>query len=96
MRIARGLASHRAQAKTLVRAEIGGLQAAIVEHQRFALAVFEEQFAIVGALDRVGDDLLEAALRHVKLVDQGCAHFTVSRGSISDKHFVATIQRAPK
>ena len=56
MRIAGRLAGHRAQAETLVGVEVGGLQPAIVEHQRFALAVFEIELAVVGAVDRVGDD----------------------------------------
>ena len=40
---------HRAQAEPL-RGVVGRLfQPAIVEHQRFGLAVFQEQFAVVGA-----------------------------------------------
>ncbi|ESZ38306.1 hypothetical protein X732_18160 [Mesorhizobium sp. L2C066B000] len=62
MSVAAGLAGHGAQAKTLVGVEIGGLQPAIVEHQRFALAVFEEQFAVVGAVQCVGDDPLDAII----------------------------------
>ena len=60
MRIAAGFTGHRTQAKPLVGVEVGGLQPAIVEHQRFALAVFEEQLAVVGAVDGLGDDLLDA------------------------------------
>ena len=49
MRIADRFVLHRAQAETL-RGVVGRLfQPAVVEHQRFGLAVFEEQFAVVGA-----------------------------------------------
>ena len=49
MRVADRVILDRAQAKSLRRV-IGCLfQPAIVEHQRFALAVFQEQLAIVGA-----------------------------------------------
>src|SRR5882757_10751207 len=49
MRIADRVVLDRAQAKTL-RGVVGRLlQPPIVEHQRFGLAVFQEQFAVVGA-----------------------------------------------
>ena len=52
MRIADRLVLDRAQAEAL-RGVVGRLlQPAIVEHQHFGLAVFEEQFAVVGALER--------------------------------------------
>ncbi|MGY3404576.1 hypothetical protein ACVWZV_000689 [Bradyrhizobium sp. GM5.1] len=48
MRVADGVVLDGAQAKTL-RGIVGRLlQPAIVEHQRFGLAVFQEQFAVVG------------------------------------------------
>jgi hypothetical protein len=49
MRIADRVVLHRAQAEAL-RGVISCLfQAAIVEHQRLGLAIFQEQLAVVGA-----------------------------------------------
>ena len=49
MRVADRVVLDRAQAEAL-RGVVGRLlEPAIVEHQRFGLAVFEEQFAVVGA-----------------------------------------------
>src|SRR4051812_45548108 len=56
-----------AQPEALVSAEVGRLQPAIVEHQRLALAVFEIKLAVVGAVDRVGDDLAHALVGNVEL-----------------------------
>jgi hypothetical protein len=78
MRVAAGLAGDRAQPKTLVGAEIRGLEPAVVEHQRFAFAVFEKELAVVGAFDRVGHDGLEALLRAIEHVRKGFCHRTVS------------------
>ena len=75
MGVAGRLAGHRAQPETLVGVEVGGLQPAIVEHQRFALAVLEIEFAVVGAVDRVGDDRADAIVRNVELSEdaRSCA-----------------------
>ena len=52
MRIADRLALDGAQPEAL-RGVVGRLlQAAVVEHQHLGLAVFEEQFAVVGAFER--------------------------------------------
>ena len=60
MRIADRLALHGAQAETL-RGVVGRLlEAAVVEHQRFGLAVLEEQLAVVGAGQAVMQDAVEA------------------------------------
>ncbi len=57
MRIADRLVLDRAQAKTL-RGVVGRLlQPAVVEGQRFGLAIFEKEFAVVGAVEAAGDDL---------------------------------------
>ena len=49
MRVADRVVLDRAQAEPL-RGVVGRLlEPAIVEHQRFGLAVFEEQFAVIGA-----------------------------------------------
>jgi hypothetical protein len=63
MRIADRFAGHRAQAKTLLGVEAAALEAAVVEHQRFGLGMFDEQLAIVGAGERFGDE--RAHLRFV-------------------------------
>ena len=64
MGIAGGFAGHRAQAKTLAGVEGGGLQPAIVEAERFALAVFQEQFPVVGALECAVHGFLDFAPVH--------------------------------
>ncbi len=64
MGVAGGLARHRAQAKALGGVEIGGLEAAVVEDQRLALAVLEVQLAVVGALQRFVDQGLHARAVH--------------------------------
>src|SRR6516165_5975956 len=48
MRVTDRIVLHRAQAKSLAGIVGRLLQPAIVEHQRFGLAVFEEQLAVVG------------------------------------------------
>ena len=77
MGVAGGFARHRAQAETLVGAEIRGLQPPVVEHQRFALAVLDEQFAVVGPFDRIGHDGLEPFLGDVELLGEGLGHGSV-------------------
>ena len=62
MRIADRVVLHRTQAKAL-RGVVGRLlQPAVVEHQHFGLAVFEEEFAIVGAFEPVLEDFNRRAL----------------------------------
>ena len=62
MRIADRFALHGAQPEPL-RGVVGRLlQAAVVEHQRFGLAVFEEQLAVVGAFEAAFEQRLGAAL----------------------------------
>ena len=56
MGIARGLARDRAQPEALRGVEGGRLQPAVVEGEAFALAVFQEQLAVIGALQRVVDE----------------------------------------
>jgi hypothetical protein len=66
VRVSRCLARHRAQAEPLVGAVVRRLQPAIVEHQRFALARFEIELAVIGAGDRFRHDLLEAGFGNVE------------------------------
>ena len=47
-----------AQAEPLGGVEAGRLEPAVVEHQRFGLAVFQEQLAVVAVAERVGHDPL--------------------------------------
>ena len=56
MREACRLACHRAQPEPLVGVEVGRLQPPVIKDERLALGVFEEQFAVVGAGDRIGND----------------------------------------
>ena len=74
MGIAGRFARNGAQAEAFVGAVVGCLQAAIVEHQRLALAAFEIEFAVVGTLDRIGHDLLDAIVGYVKSFDQCGTH----------------------
>ena len=71
MRVADRVILHRAQAKTL-RGVIGRLlQPAIVEHQRFGLAVFQEQLAVVGAGKPPRDLMAHGIAVEVGAVEQG-------------------------
>ena len=61
MGIARRLARDAAQAETLVGVEARRLEAAIVEAQRFGLAKLHEEFAVIRAIERIGDEIADAA-----------------------------------
>ena len=52
MGVARGLAGHGAQAEALGRVEARGPDAAVIERDHLALAVFQEQLAVIGAGQR--------------------------------------------
>ena len=70
MRIADRLILDRAQAEAL-RGVIGRLlEPAIVEHQHFGLPIFQEQFAVVGAVEAARDELAHLALVEPGAVDQ--------------------------
>ncbi len=58
MRIAGCFARHGAQAESLGGVEAGGLQPAVVETERLALAVFQKELAVVGVLQRLMDHVL--------------------------------------
>src|SRR4030081_1832595 len=77
---------HRAQAKTL-RGIIGGLlEPAVIEHQRFGLAVFEEQLAIVGTLQAARDLMAYGVAVEVGAVEQGgCGDHEGSDFSLSSR-----------
>ena len=71
MRIADRVILHRAQPKPL-RGVVGGLlQPPIVEHQRFGLAVFQEQFAIVGPLQPARHLMADGIAVEIGAVEQG-------------------------
>ena len=71
MRIADRVVLHRAQAETL-RGVIGRLlQPAVVEHQRFGLAVFQEQLAVVGAPKAPRDLMAHGIAVEIGAVEQG-------------------------
>ena len=70
------VARHRAQAEALRGVERRALQLAVVERQALALDILEEQLAVVGAGQRVVDQLgrlalVEAALAEEKVVGGG-------------------------
>ena len=82
VRVADRFVLDRAQAEAL-RGVVGRLlQAAVVEHQRFGLAVFEEQFAVVGAFEPAADQLPHLAAVEAGAVDQrsGDAHGRLRQG----------------
>ena len=71
MGIADRLVLDRAQAETL-RGVVGSLlEPAVVEHQRLGLAIFQEQFAVVGAFQPVRDGLSHRAAVEPGAIDQG-------------------------
>ena len=69
--IADRLVLDRAQPEALRGVEGRLLEAAIVEHQHFRLAVFQEQFAVVGAVEAAADQLTHLAAVEPGAVDQG-------------------------
>ncbi len=72
MGIADRLVLHRAQPEAL-RGVVGRLlEAAIVEHHHLRLPVFEEQFAVIGALQPMAEDAGETGLVETGAIDQGC------------------------
>ena len=71
MRVADRVVLDRAQPETL-RGVVGGLlEPAIVEHQRFGLAVFQEQFAVVGAGQPARHFVADGIAVEVGAVEQG-------------------------
>jgi hypothetical protein len=71
MRIADRVILDCAKPKSL-RGVVGGLlQPSIVEHQRFGLAVFQEQFAIVGALQPSRHLMTDGIAVEIGAVEQG-------------------------
>ena len=93
MRVADRVVLDRAQAKAL-RGVVGRLlQPAIVEHQRFGLAVFQEQLAIVGALQPPRDLVAYGIAVEIGAVEQGgCGKLghqigPLSEGCIQDSCF---------
>jgi hypothetical protein len=101
MRVADGVVLDCAQAKTL-RGVIGRLlQSAIVEHQRFGLAIFQEQFAVIGAFEPARDLPADGITVEIGAVDQGgCGELAghqispLSEGSIQDSCFPAIPREA--
>ena len=70
MGIARGFTGNGAQAKTLIGVEAGGLQASIVENERFSFPVFEEEFPVIRAADRVGNEGFQTIGRTIEGVEK--------------------------
>ena len=55
MGVIAGFPRHRAQAETAPRVEAGGADPPVIQADRFRLAIFQEQLAIIGAIGRGGD-----------------------------------------
>ena len=70
MGIADRLVLHRAQAEALRRVVGCLLEPAVVEGQRLGLAVFEEQFAVVGAIEAAAENAAHLGLVEAGAVDQ--------------------------
>ncbi len=64
MGIAGGFARHGPKAKALAGVESGRLQPVVVKAERFGLAVFQVQFPVVGALQRLIHSLLHPVTVH--------------------------------
>ena len=62
MGIAGGLVGDRPQPEPLHRIEAGIADPAVIEGHAFRLAVFQKQFAVIGAAQRFIDDGLRARL----------------------------------
>ena len=71
MGIADRLVLHGAQAEALGGVVGRLLEPAVVEHQHLGLAVFEEQFAVVGAFEAAVDQLADADAVEAGAVDEG-------------------------
>ena len=74
MRIANRFAGNGAQPKSLLGVEAAGFQPAIVEHQGFALAVFDEELAVIRTVDRVVHDRANGVFGNVELVEKPVGH----------------------
>ncbi len=70
VRIADRFVLDRAQAETLRRVIGRLLESAIVEHERFGLLVFQEQFAVVGAVEPARQRLADRVAVEPGAVDQ--------------------------
>ena len=68
--VARRLAGQRAQAEALALVEGRALQPAVVENQAFGLGVFQEQFAIVRAVQRVRSKAVHPRAVHAGAVEK--------------------------
>ena len=76
MSVAGGLACDRAQAEALRRVEGGVLQAAVIEGQALALAILQEEFAVVGAGQRLRGDASDlAAVQHAAAEEEAIGRF---------------------
>jgi hypothetical protein len=71
MRVADRIVLDGAQAKALARVVGRLLEPSVVEHQRFGLAVFEEQFAVVGSRKPARDLLANLVAVEIGAVEQG-------------------------
>ena len=70
MRIADGVILDGAQPKALGRIVSRLLEPAVVEDQHFGLAVFEEKFAVIGAIEAAGHDLVDLPAVEAGAVDE--------------------------
>src|SRR3546814_16259212 len=64
MGVAGLLAGDGAQAKALAGVEAGRLQPAVIEAEALRLAVFQEKLAVIGAMQGIADQPVEAGALH--------------------------------
>ena len=70
MRITARLARDRAQPEPLARIKRGAFQAPVVEGKRFGSRVLEEQLAVVGTVQRFGDDRIDPRAIHSRTFEK--------------------------
>src|SRR5690606_28136835 len=75
------LAGDRPQAEALVGIEVRGLQPAVVEDQRLALAIFAEKLAVIGSRQRFGHDPPHGFVRNVESLDEAGSHLIAPKTS---------------
>ena len=70
MGIGRRLALDRAQAEALRFVEAGGFELAVVPDEAFGLPLLDEELAVLGTLERVGDDGLRRGTAEIGGIEE--------------------------
>ena len=66
MSVARRLAGNGTQPESLRRVETGGFQLAVVKGERFRLAIFQIEFAVIGAVKGVAHQRVDTRGVHAR------------------------------